>query len=103
MKNMSYDPGALDAALAAAIGDDKALIAELRQAFLESAERHIDLLSRARCDANWELAALRLKGLAASFGATDMMALADQAAQSAPGDPGAQRRLRSALAAFAAG
>ena len=99
---MSYDPGSLDAALAAAIGDDQALIAELRSAFLDSAASLIDLLSRARCDANWALAARRLRGLAASFGATNMMALADEAARAVPGDPDIMRRLRSALAIFQA-
>lgn len=97
---MSYDPGALDAALAAAVGDDHGLVADLRVAFMESAARHIDLLGRARCDANWELAAWRLKGLAASFGLEDMMALAEEAAQAAPGDPRTLRRLREALAAL---
>lgn len=100
---MSYDPGALDAALAAAVGDDAALIADLRHAFLESAERQIDLLARARCDANWHLAAWRLKGLAASFGVSGLMVLADEAAASAPGDPRILRRLRAALAAFEQG
>lgn len=94
---MSYDPGALNAALAAAVGEDIALIADLRVAFMESAQRHIDLLQRARCDANWELAAWRLKGLAASFGLTSLMALADEAADSAPGDPRILRQLRMAL------
>jgi len=94
---MSYDPGALDAALAAAVGDDSALIADLRVAFLESAARQIDLLGRARCDANWALAAWRRKGLAASFGVTGMMALADEAAAAAPGDPKVVRQLRAAL------
>jgi len=97
---MSYDPGALDAALAAAVGDDHGLLADLRVAFMESAARHIDLLGRARCDANWELAAWRLKGLAASFGLEDMMAMADEAAQAAPGDPRILRRLREALVAL---
>ena len=73
---MSYDPGALESALAAAVGDDLALIADLRRAFLESANRQADLLGRARCDANWQLAAWRLKGLAASFGVAGLMALA---------------------------
>lgn len=98
--SMSYDPGALDAALAAAVGDDSALIADLRVAFMESATRHLDLLGRARCDANWELSAWRLKGLAASFGLAGLMALADEAAQSAPGDPRILRRLRLALTAL---
>ncbi|EAT09231.1 hypothetical protein SKA58_09721 [Sphingomonas sp. SKA58] len=97
MVAMSYDPGALDAALAAAVGDDTALIADLRVAFLESASRQIDLLGRARCDANWHLAAWRLKGLAASFGLTSLMALAEEAAQSAPGDPKILRRLQATL------
>ena len=94
---MSYDPGALDAALAAAVGEDITLIADLRVAFIESAERQFDLLNRARCDANWELAAWRLKGLAASFGLTSLMALADDAADSVPGDPRVLRQLRMAL------
>lgn len=94
---MSYDPGALDAALAAAVGEDIALIADLRVAFMESAERQLDLMRRARCDANWELAAWRLKGLAASFGLTSLMVIADEAASSAPGDPRVLRRIRMAL------
>lgn len=100
---MSYDPGALHAALSAAVGDDSALIADLRVAFMESAARQIDLLGRARCDANWELAAWRLKGLAASFGMTALMALADEAAEAAPGDPRVLRRLRAALAGLEQG
>lgn len=99
---MSYDPGALNAALAAAVGEDAALVADLRSAFMESAARHIDLMGRARCDANWHSAAYRLKGLAASFGALDMMALADEASNSAPGDPRVLRQLRVALEEIAA-
>lgn len=94
---MSYDPGALNAALAAAVGEDTTLIADLRVAFMESAKRQLDLLGRARCDANWELAAWRLKGLAASFGLTGLMILADEAAAAAPGDPVVLRRLHGAL------
>lgn len=99
---MSYDPGALDAALAAAVGDDAALIADLRYAFIESAERQLDLLERARCDANWKIAAWRLKGLAASFGVVGLMALAEEAARSVPGDPVMLRKLRAALVGFEA-
>ncbi len=100
---MSYDPGALNAALSAAVGEDAALIADLRVAFMESALRQLDLLERARCDANWELAAWRLKGLAASFGLTALMALADEAARSAPGDPRVLRQLHRALAGLEQG
>lgn len=99
---MSFDYGALDAALTAAVGDDQSLIAELRTAFLESAKRQIDLLQRSRCDANWEYAAWRLKGLAASFGATNLLELADEAAHSAPGDPVILRKLERAVAAVEA-
>ena len=35
---MAYDPGAIDATLAAAVGDDPGLIAELRIALVDSAE-----------------------------------------------------------------
>lgn len=97
---MAYDPGALDTALAAAVGNDPSLIAELRSAFLESAERQRDLLLRARCDANWRAAAWRLKGLAASFGAVRLMDAADQASHAVPGDPVAFRRIDAALASL---
>lgn len=98
---MAYDPGTLEAALSAAVGSDLALIAELRRAFLESAERQVDLLARARCDANWTMACLRLKGLCASFGVNHVMNLADEALAGAPGDPVVLRELNSALALIA--
>jgi HPt (histidine-containing phosphotransfer) domain-containing protein len=97
---MAYDPGTLEAALSAAVGSDRALIDELRRAFLESAQRQLDLLSRSRCDANWTMAALRLKGLCASFGVNNVMSLADQAIESAPGDPVILRQIAQALAAI---
>ncbi|MBY8822962.1 Hpt domain-containing protein [Sphingomonas colocasiae] len=97
---MAYDPGALNTALAAAVGDDPSLIAELRAAFMDSALRQADLLSRARCDANWQMAAWRLKGLAASFGAVRLMDAAEAAATAAPGDPVAVRRVNSAISSF---
>ncbi len=96
---MAYDPGTLEAALAAAVGSDRALIADLRSAFLESAGRQVDLLARSRCDANWTMAALRLKGLCASFGVNRLMDLADEALAGAPGDPVILRRITKALAA----
>lgn len=99
---MSFDYGALDAALAAAVGDDQSLISELREAFLESARRQLDLLHRARCDANWEYAAWRLKGLAASFGAISILELADEAARSAPGEPVVLRKIDQAISAVEA-
>lgn len=100
---MVYDPGALNASLAAAAGSDSALMAELRIAFLESAARQADLMGRSRCDANWQLAAGRLKSLAASFGVTGLSELADAALAGAPGDPVALRRIQDALDDFAQG
>ena len=40
---MAYDPGALNASLAAAVGSDSELMAELRAAFIESAARQLDI------------------------------------------------------------
>lgn len=98
---MVYDPGALTASLSAAVGSDPALVAELRSAFIESATRQADLMARSRCDANWLVAASRLKSIAASFGAMGLLALADEALDGAPGDPVVLRKLKQALDDFA--
>ncbi|HEU4968083.1 Hpt domain-containing protein [Sphingomonas sp.] len=82
---MSFEQ-ALHTSLAAAVGDDQALVAELRGAFLDSATRHFDAMRRASSDADWREAGLRLKGLAASFGATSLMAEAGRAAEARRGD-----------------
>ena len=100
---MVYDPGALNASLAAAVGSDPELMRELRAAFLESAARQADLMGRARCDANWTIAASRLKSVAASFGAVGLVGLADEALEGAPGDPVVLRKLAAAIDDFAAG
>lgn len=97
---MAYDPGALIASLAAAVGNDGALVAELRAAFLESASRQHDLMSRSRCDANWVIAASRLKSVAASFNVNGLVELADEALDGAPGDPVILRKIGKALEAF---
>ena len=93
---MAYDPGAIDATLAAAVGDEPALIAELREAFLDSAKTNLTAMDRARDHSGWKDAALRMKGLAASFGAVRLMALASDAVDS-PGDPEALRKLKRAV------
>lgn len=98
---MAFDPGALNASLAAAVGSDPELMAELKNAFVESVSRQLDLLGRSRCDANWEIAAARLKSIAASFGALGLIALADEAQQGAPGDPVVLRKIAFALDEFA--
>ena len=97
---MAFDPGALNASLAAAVGADGELMAELKVAFVESIARQLDLLGRSRCDANWEIAAARLKGIAASFGARDLIALADEALEGAPGDPVVLRKVAAAIDDF---
>lgn len=94
---MAMDYGAFDTSLTAAAGDDPALMAELRRAFLESAKRQIDLLGRSRCDANWQYCCYRLKGLAASFGVSGIITLADEACAGAPGDPVIVRKLSRGL------
>lgn len=97
---MAYESGALDATLAAAAGDDPALLSELRSAFVESAKKQLDLLKRSRCDGNWNVAAMRLKGLAASFHAEDLLQAAENALVSAPGEPAAIRDIETVLARF---
>ncbi len=97
---MAYDPGALDKTLAAAVGDDSALIKELRGAFLDSAGRQVYALHSAVNDQQWQAAAWRLKGLAASFGVTEMMTLAGEAAEGIPFDRTQLGRIDKALIAF---
>ena len=97
---MAYENGALDATLAAAAGDDAALMHELRGAFLERANKQLDLLRRSRCDGNWNVAAMRLQGLAASFHAEDLFAAAQHALESAPGEPTSIREIENVLARF---
>lgn len=94
---MAYDPGAIDATLAAAVGEDPALIAELRMAFLDSARRTLVGLEAARDDAAWRAAAWRLKGLAASFGAVRLMAIATEASEAEVQDADILRRLKRAV------
>ncbi len=100
---MVYDPGALNASLAVAAGNDPMLMAELHADFVTSAARQLDLMGRSRCDANWNYAASRLKGLAASFGVLGLIELADEALTGAPGDPVVLRKLTAAIDDFARG
>lgn len=96
---MAYDPGAIDATLAAAVGDDPALIAELRLAFHDGAERALAAMVAAGADADaWQAAAARLRGLAASFGAVRLMAQATAAGDAPAGDEQVTAKLRRAIA-----
>jgi HPt (histidine-containing phosphotransfer) domain-containing protein len=97
---MAHETGDFDAALAAAAGEDAELLRELRAAFVESLTQQVDLLRRARCDGNWEIAAMRLKGLGASFHAPELVRFADQALEGAPGEPGILRKLDRLCAEF---
>lgn len=94
---MSFDSGPLDRYLHSAVGDDPALAAELHATFVASVEALVDLMHRARCDANWTMAALRLKSLAATFGVVPLIQLAEQAMGGVPGDPAVIREIRLIL------
>lgn len=84
---MSFDSGPLDRYLHSAVGDDSAAAAELQAVFMASVDELVDLMQRARCDANWTMAALRLKSLSATFGVVPLIELAEQAMAGVPGDP----------------
>lgn len=90
---MAFEDSNFEATLAAAAGDDFQLAQELYEAFLEGFARQLDLLKRARCDANWLVSAEKLRGLAASFHAEALQRLAEEALTGAPGEPGVIRRL----------
>jgi hypothetical protein len=98
---MVYETGSFDAAIAAAAGDDFALREELLRSYGESLRLQIDLLSRARCDGNWVMAARRLERLGASFHCGELVCLAGQAMDGAPGDPVILRELRHYAAQLA--
>ncbi|OYW22607.1 MULTISPECIES: Hpt domain-containing protein [unclassified Sphingomonas] len=94
---MAYDPGAIDATLAAAVGDEPELIAELREAFVDSAYRAVKAMETSVAPSDWRAAALRLKGLAASFGAVRLLAIATEASESLPHAPQMLQRVRRAV------
>jgi len=96
-QGMAYDPGAIDATLAAAVGDEPVLIAELRESFLDSVKRCVSAMKSAEGPDAWATAALRLKGLAASFGAVRLMALAAEAVNGPAQDSAMLRRLHRAI------
>ena len=99
---MTVDRADFEANIAAAAGGDAGLRAELVASFASSLGHQIDLLRRARCDGNWEVAARRLKSLGVSFHAQDLALLADEALDSAPGDPVVLRKLERLSLGFAA-
>jgi HPt (histidine-containing phosphotransfer) domain-containing protein len=100
---MVFESGTLEATIAAAAGNDSELYAELRAAFVESVARQVDLLSRSRCDGNWHVSIMRLKGLAASFHVEPLIDLCEEALEAAPGEPGIVRRFQAFVDEFSAG
>ena len=98
---MAYDPGDLRLSLAAAVGDDPALVADLRAAFRQSIAAHADALARARTAADWRAAAWRLQGVAASFGVTALLQAAQAAAERPCGDSEALRLVAEAMTELA--
>ena len=99
---MAFEAGTLEATIAAAAGDDAVLFAELRAAFVESVACQVDLLSRSSCDGNWHVAAMRLKGLGASFHVEKLIELSVEALEAAPGEPAVVRRLQAFVDEFSA-
>lgn len=99
---MAYAQGDFELTLTAAAGNDPALIAELRAGFAQSLGSQLDLLQRSRCDGNWNIAAERLRGLGASFHAGELVMLAEEALDGAPGDPAILRKLEGFVSRFAA-
>lgn len=99
---MAYAKGDFELALTAAAGNDPQLIADLRGCYLESVGAQLDLLQRSRCDGNWQMAAERLRGLGASFHAGDLVNLADEALDGAPGDPAVLRKISNYMNRFSA-
>lgn len=87
--------------MAIAAGDDFSLMQELRSAFADSCAHQLDLLRRARCDGNWDVAASKLHAIAASFHADELMSLADEARYAAPGEPTVIRRIDDFLGKLA--
>lgn len=83
---MSFQPGSLDRLLAEAVGEGSPAAAELRALFLASATGHVAAMSQAAGVQPWREEALRLQGLAASFGMVHLMEVAARAAGAGP-DP----------------
>jgi histidine phosphotransfer protein HptB len=97
---MAYDPGALEAALAAAVGDEPSLIAELRGAYFGSAQEHVAAMKRAASLDDWRAAATRLHSLSASFGALRVMDAATVAARAPRIDQALVQKIERAIAAL---
>jgi histidine phosphotransfer protein HptB len=97
---MAYNPGALESVLVAAVGEEPALINELRVAFLESAKMHVRAMERAVTLSDWQFSAMRLHSLAASFGARRIMDAAIASARTPYIDKPALQKITRAISAL---
>lgn len=97
---MVVSPGTLEAALAAVVGDEPALIAELRQAFFASANTHTSNLAAAKSPEEWRAAANRLHSLAASFGALRLVNVAIEALRISEDDGTMVRKIKRTISAL---
>lgn len=97
---MMIDGLSFDRAAQPLLDDEAGLWRQLAATLATRAAHHADLLSRARCDANWLASAHRLRALGASFNATELREAGDFALISAPGDPVAVRRAQNAAQAL---
>lgn len=99
---MAYHSGAIEVSLAAALGDDPALIADLRTAFFEGVARHLDTVDHAASPAEIVDAASRLRSLAASFGAHRLMHALASVIETGTISPAERRRIDRAVAVMKA-
>lgn len=93
-------PGDLEAALAAVVGNEPTLIAELRQAFFASANAHTSTLAAAKSPTEWRAAANRLHSLAASFGALRLVNVAREALRTSENDAAMVRKIKRTISAL---
>lgn len=97
---MAYDPGALEAALAAVAGSAPELVDDLRTAFFDSATAHLSVMRDAATVEAWQAAAQRLRSLAASFGAHRIIDAAKFAHDAPLHDRKALARIERSLASL---
>ncbi|MEP6785495.1 MAG: Hpt domain-containing protein [Sphingomonadales bacterium] len=97
---MAYDPGALEAALAAVAGSAPDLMDDLRVAFFDSATAHVAAMRAADTVEAWQAAAVRLRSLAASFGAYRVIDAAKEAQDAPLHDRKALTRIDRSLASL---
>ena len=84
-------PVILDAVLAAAVGDEPALI---------SANYHTASLAAATSPEGWSAAANRLHSLAASFGALSLIKVASEALRTPENESAMVRKVKHTISAF---